>query len=296
MEFTYQFIFNVNNFREDVESLGKVLMSCAQVPLDTEFESPNSVTPLHSAALEALEAVKDVALDSHPNIVPQVFDVMFKFAKTALTLNKSNTPGKAEGRFREKFSLFGEACLDFIANFYEKSCQMDCVLAENILFKLTRVLHVPLRQKYRCYIQSNWRLAIKVLLKVLKCGLPIGREKSELFVDFWDELASVFEAFLFPDSIDSQKQEDKVADETIDCQLVELLREEILPYPSQVPTDFIRKIVVLLNKGSIHSSMTLNDDCSGSIGLREDFAKQVCNMGFFQFSDLIKKIRLSKYF
>ena len=81
---------------------------------------------------------------------------------------------------------------------------------------------------------------------------------------------------MFPDSIDSQKQEDKVADETIDCQLVELLREEILPYPSQVPTDFIRKIVVLLNKGSIHSSMTLNDDCSGSIGLREDFAKQVC--------------------
>ena len=59
---------------------------------------------------------------------------------------------------------------------------------------------------------------------------------------------------------------DQVADEAVDCQLVELLREEILPFPNQVPMDFIRKIVVLLNKGSIHSSMTLNDDCSGSIG------------------------------
>jgi hypothetical protein len=126
---------------------------------------------------------------------------MFKFAKTSLTLNKSNS-GKTEGRFKEKFSLFGEACLDFIASFYEKACQMDCVLAENILFKLTRVLHAPLRQKYRCYLHSNWRLAIKVLLKVLKCGLPIARNKPDLFVEFWDELASVFEAFLFPDSID----------------------------------------------------------------------------------------------
>ena len=71
-----------------------------------------------------------------------------------------------------------------------------------------------------------------------------------MFGEFWDELASVFEGFLFPDSIDSQKQEDKIADETVDCQLVELLREEILPFPSQVPTDFIRKIVVLLNKGN----------------------------------------------
>ena len=99
------------------------------------------------------------------SIVPQVFEVMFKFAKTSLTLNKSNS-GKTEGRFKEKFSLFGEACLDFIASFYEKACQMDCVLTENILFKLTRVLNAPLRQKYRCYLHSNWRLAIKVLLKV----------------------------------------------------------------------------------------------------------------------------------
>ena len=91
---------------------------------------------------------------------------MFKFAKTSMTLNKSSSNGKAEGRFREKFSLFGEACLDFVASFYEKSCQMDCVLNESILFKLTRVLNAPLRQKYRCYTQSNWRLAIKVLLKV----------------------------------------------------------------------------------------------------------------------------------
>ena len=105
-----------------------------------------------------------------------------------------------------------------------------------------------------------------VLLKTLKCGLPIARSKPELFHEFWDELASLFEDFLFPESIEDQKQEDKIADEAIDGQMVQLLRDEVLPFPTMVPTDFIRKIVVLLNKGSIHSSMTLNDDCSGSIG------------------------------
>ena len=148
-------------------------------------------------------------------------------------------------------------------------------MTENVLFKMIRVLHIPLRQKYKCYLQSNWRLAVKTMNTILKSGLPIARSHlGGIFNDFWDELAILFENFLFPESIEDQKQEDKVADEAIDCQLIQLLREEVLPFPTQVPTDFIRKIVVLLNKGSIHSSMTLSDDCSGSIGLREEFAKQ----------------------
>lgn len=112
--------------REDVENLGKVLMSCAQVPLDTEFENPNSVTPLHSAVLEALEAVKDVALESN-HIVPEVFDVMFKFSRNALALSKTggSHTGKDSGRFKEKFSLFAEACLESMAVFYEHACQVN---------------------------------------------------------------------------------------------------------------------------------------------------------------------------
>ncbi len=49
---------------------------------------------------------------------------------------------------------------------------------------------------------------------------------------------------------------------------------QVLPYPESVPSSFIRKMVMLLNKGSIHSTIQLNDDCSGSVGLREDLAKQ----------------------
>ena len=110
--------------REDVESLGKVLMSCSQVPLDTEFESLNSVSPLHSAALEALEAVQEVALEHH-NIVPEVFDVFIKFGRTSLLLNKTNGGNKDNSRFKEKFSLLGEACMETMAKFYEKACEVS---------------------------------------------------------------------------------------------------------------------------------------------------------------------------
>ena len=53
--------------------------------------------------------------------------------------------------------------------------------------------------------------------------------------------------------------------------------------PYYIKGHYIFAVVVLLNKGSIHSSMTLNDDCSGTIGLREDFAKQ-CFETLLEFS------------
>ena len=55
--------------------------------LDTEFENPNSITPLHGAALEAMEAVKEVALNTHPNIVPQV-NIFLEPALFSLLLEK----------------------------------------------------------------------------------------------------------------------------------------------------------------------------------------------------------------
>ena len=292
-----------NTFRrEDVESLGKVLLACAQVPMESEFQEPSGsvISQLHGAALEGVNAVREVSLkgDGSGNnllLLPEVFEVYFKLARAALT-TRSNYK---DIKFREKFSLLGEACMEHIALTYEKAVAADndkkrqdslrqILTSENIHFKIVRLLHVSLRQKYRCYIQSNWRVAINALIKILRCGIPIARnykinDGDSQFDEFWAELGEVLECFLFPESTDEQKQEDRMADEAVDCHIVELLREEVLPFPSEVPTAFIRKIVVLLNKGSIHSSMTLSDDCSGTVGLREDFAK-LCFETLLEFS------------
>lgn len=48
------------------------------------------------------------------------------------------------------------------------------------------------------------------------------------------------------------------ADEAVDCQVMELLRDEVLPHSQHIPHQFILRVVMLLNKGSIHSATTAN--------------------------------------
>jgi len=84
---------------------------------------------LHAAALEVAEAVKEVAVkeNQNGNNLPEIFEIFFKFSKSSLT----QKPPVKDLRFREKFSLFGEACLESIANFYEACSRADSVLVRN---------------------------------------------------------------------------------------------------------------------------------------------------------------------
>ena len=75
-------------------------------------------------------------------------------------------------------------------------------------------------------------------------------------------------------------------DETIDCQVIELIRDEILSFSSEIPHQFILDAVVILNKGSIHSATTGNTPfagCDTELKLREEFAK-TCFETLLQFS------------
>lgn len=74
-----------------------------------------------------------------------------------------------------------------------------------------------------------------------------------------------------------------VSDEAADCQLIELLCTQVLPYSASIPKDFILKVVVLLNKGSIHSATNSSIDSETELTLREEFAK-TCFETLLQFS------------
>lgn len=50
----------------------------------------------------------------------------------------------------------------------------------------------------------------------------------------------------------NQTPEEIQSDEQLDCQVMELIRDEILPQAAFYPSHFISKIMGLLNKGSIH--------------------------------------------
>lgn len=61
------------------------------------------------------------------------------------------------------------------------------------------------------------------------------------------------------------------ADEAVDCQVMELLRDEVLPHSQYIPHQFILRVVMLLNKGSIHSATTTNIGKSLLCSLKEKF-------------------------
>jgi len=129
-------------------------------------------------------------------------------------------------------------------------------------------------------------LAVTSLLTVLLTGLPIARKHPQPFEQMWSQLADTLDQFLFPTSCPPKDRcpEEIQADEAVDCQVIELLRDEVLPHSHALPREFVLKVVVLLDKGSIHSaSNSTNGDGESEQKLREEFAK-TCFETLLQFS------------
>lgn len=86
--------------------------------------------------------------------------------------------------------------------------------------------------------------------------------------------------------VEDRGLDELVLDEAIDCELIEQLRDEVLPYSGEIPHQFVLNVVVLLNKGSIHSATSTsssNHGCDSELKLREEFAK-TCFETLLQFS------------
>lgn len=85
-------------------------------------------------------------------------------------------------------------------------------------------------------------------------SLPLDSQQ----LDLWTDLAQVFESFLFTTSKppNNQSLEDQQLDESLDVKIIELVRNNVLPFASQLPKEFVLQMVALLNRGSIHSSST----------------------------------------
>ncbi|XP_052678594.1 protein MON2 homolog [Crassostrea angulata] len=82
--------------------------------------------------------------------------------------------------------------------------------------------------------------------------------------------------------------EDFQRDEAIDCKVIQMIRDDILSYSSTIPADFVKQIMKLLNRGSIHSTSSDSFiDTDSSKKLREEFAK-TCFETLLQFSFINK--------
>lgn len=294
----------------DLQQFSKVLHSALSVPVHGDaspFIIPSYpdviITPLQEASLQAMDAlVKAVrgGTSSMQTMHPDLFDQLLTCATFGVQAPsygaiQAKTFGTVKGPQVDWVSMnfvpFSERALEMVVDLYRGSCNHPSVISAHVLQKIIKMLRLPLGLKYDCPSASTWMQAINATFCILAVGLPVARKHASDFRGMWSELASLFEDFLFTKhpSPPTLSMEDFQRDEAIDCKMVHLIRDDILPYASTVPADFVVRIMDLLNRGSIHSAVSDTFvDTDSSRKLREDFAK-TCFETLLQFSFVSKK-------
>ncbi|XP_017060451.1 protein MON2 homolog isoform X1 [Drosophila ficusphila] len=294
----------------DFDKFCTVLTNAVCIPVQTDAVpyimstvSDTLLTPLHDGILDCMELIQKEATKSESHIsqlIPAIFRQLLIFSKFACappTFQQSveHKYAKSSGHYANNASVevvsmnyipFGEKSISICVKLYQTTATEDPVVQEQILHDIVKALRTPLAMKYKCLSSSTWKLAISSLISVLHTGLKVARAKPQHFASLWDDLADTLDKFLFPASvctIEDRGLEEIVLDETIDCQVIELLRDEVLPHAHEMPHQFIMQIVVLLNKGSIHSASDTNICYESDWKLREIFAK-TCFETLLQFS------------
>jgi 7,8-dihydro-6-hydroxymethylpterin-pyrophosphokinase len=96
----------------------------------------------------------------------------------------------------------------------------------------------------------------------------------------------VIEDFLFSTSKPPSNQtvEEQQTDESVDCKVIQVVRDDILPHANCLPDEFVLKIMAILNRGSIHSAPgDTVAELDSTYKLREEFAR-VCFETLLQYS------------
>lgn len=285
---------------DDLDALSAVIVSLVHVPVITDSElgyilagSDDSLLPLHLSIIKCITAVESHSLSAKQILLPGVFRLYEKLSNLVHSLPQGSELCQVKGLYPHKFVLLGERMLISLGRLYEKTYHLPVVVEEGVILDIVSCVQVPMKIKYSCARQSSWRIAKEVFLSVMCTALCGGgaSEGSAVHPDqVWTVVSDALDNFLFSQYKPPQERtpEELKEDELIDCDIIEFLKEKVLLQPSLFPHEFLLSIMVILNKGSIHSaSQTRNSDLNQNIDsyltIREDFAK-ICFETLLQFS------------
>ncbi|XP_076468992.1 protein MON2 homolog [Babylonia areolata] len=295
----------------DLQQFSRVLHAALSVPVHGDaspFIIPSfpevTITPLQEASLLAMDclvkAVRGGGSASLQSMYPDLFEQLLTCATFGVQAPsygaiQAKSFGSVKGPQVDwvtmNFVPFSERAMEMVVEVYREACSHPTVIQAHVLHSIIKMLRLPLGLKYDCPSSSTWQEAVTAFHAVLTVGLPVARKHVSEFEGMWHELGLLLEDFLFTKhpSPPTLSMEDFTRDEAIDCKMVHLIRDEILPYAGTVPASFVVKVMELLNRGSIHSAMSDTFvDTDSSRKLREDFAK-TCFETLLQFSFVSKK-------
>jgi hypothetical protein len=282
----------------DLASLAGVLQACLALPVTADSElgymltaAEDALLPLHAAIAKCAAVVEVQALAGGArHLLPGLFHLLLELGGLVHAWPEGAGRCGVKGIFPEKFILLGERCLLTVGRLYEKAHSLDCGLGELVVMDIVKAVQRPLELKYSCIKQSSWQISIEVLLSVLGVSMaqqqPTDRERMG---PVWIAVIGLLDSFLFPrvEAPPGRTAEERREDEAIDCNIIEFLKLEVLARPAPFPHQFLLAIMVILNKGSIHSHPAGEEDCNQNrdlpLVLREDFAK-TCFETLLQYS------------
>lgn len=278
----------------DLDKLCEVLEISISTPVQGEMSmfilpSENSLTQLQEVVLHSVDILVKEAMVNEANMKKMVCPVFKEMLSLSKCIYQSPLCKKIDDKSSEwvnvNYVLFGEKALQMVVSIYVKTAHELPVIEGNVLKEILEVLIVPLSRRYdRRYINS-WNLSVSSLMRVLSTGIPLARTHYKQFSSMWPQLALTLDQLLFPkaDPPPEMTPEEILEDERVDCQIIDLLKDEVLSHSSMIPKEFILKVVVLLNKGSILSSQQSYIGSEVNSNLREELAK-ICFETLLQFS------------
>ncbi|KFD50002.1 hypothetical protein M513_09095 [Trichuris suis] len=288
---------------EDVPCLMKFMRVAVVIPIVTDsmpFMIANSpeLSVTHQAVLHCLDLFFcKVArkVEYLRPALPLVFDVLLEFfefaykppecCNIAATCPKSGAKGtsRAGPGLSDMLSLFAERSLEMLVNFYSETALFPEVIDAAIARRIFKQLAIPLKLKRQCSSKNTWKCCVTAFLSVARVTLAACREKpndSHLETS-WPEVLQCIDNFLFTKneskSLSLPLYDEKQRLELMECEVVDLIRCEILPSAKYLPADFVSAIMDLLYRGCIDGhDLTI---CSGN-GLDERKNLELSNACF----------------
>uniref|UniRef100_A0A9J2PL94 Mon2 C-terminal domain-containing protein n=1 Tax=Ascaris lumbricoides TaxID=6252 RepID=A0A9J2PL94_ASCLU len=243
--------------------------------------------------------------------LPDLLRLMLDFTLLSIRAPTTEFLGKKKDSAQwwvQNMVPFAELSLRTLVEFYANTAHYHQIVQSTVLVDIVKCLTQPMELKYDCPSQSTWKAAASAFLTVLRIGLPIARQQSKhfwlhyvpvfhyvvfdlprLYRELWPAIADAFEQFLFTTSVITLavtmnvcshpstplNADERKRHEFIDCQIIELIRNEILPYANNLPPEFIQRIIDVLNRGSI-STLDPNDVLALDSYLQRTDLSRVC--------------------
>ncbi|CAG0915150.1 unnamed protein product [Notodromas monacha] len=265
---------------KDLQCLCEVIGQVLTMPTSASGEDmlsllePNSLTPLQDAILNGLQPVTEEVMSSDrlKSMLPRLHEELLRFAAVGYS---ESVRGQGEGSNTANVVVFSERVLLLELELYKKTAQEPSVINGQILVKIV---------EWVCRLRENFmELVLERFLP--KCGISSANAFMTTFLRQVSLLLFTLHSLFFVAfshipglwGICSVPPGDYSADnasldEEMDCKVIEVLRDAILSHPTFVPRSFLLSVMLLLNKGSIHSAQSLAELESGR-PLREKFAK-----------------------